>query len=65
MKTEIKVVNRTIIRELKGKMLLDLVKEHKDQCNISHCGVSTYFFLEVFEKIVGRKAEDWEFRHFI
>ena len=52
------------IGELKGTMLIQLIQEHKAKCEDPHCNISTFYFLEVFENIVGRYAKGWEMRVF-
>lgn len=48
--------DQQIFRENKGQMLLMLLKEHKESCDNPNCGISVYLFVDVFEKIVERKA---------
>lgn len=54
----------TMSRE-KAKMLLKLIKEHKKACDKSDCGISTYLFLEEFERLKGRKATSKEIGVFL
>lgn len=53
------------IRENKGQMLLQLLKEHKDNCNNPKCGISVYLFLDIYEKIVGRKVKTNDLKIFL
>lgn len=54
-----------ILRESKGQMLLQLLKEHKERCNDPSCGISVYLFLDVYEKIVGRKCNPEDLKIFL
>lgn len=53
------------LRRQKAYMLLKLVKEHKKVCRNKDCGISVFYFLEIFEQLKGKKATKSEFRNFI
>jgi len=53
------------IAEMIGKMLIQLIKEHKKSCNQPDCGISVSLFSKVFENIVNRKATTEEAMVFI
>ena len=46
-------------------MLLELIKEHKENCNKSDCGISVYVFKAIYENLIGRKVTKKEFKIFL
>jgi len=56
--------NETILKKTQAKTLLKLIKEHKQKCT-KPCGISIFIMLEVYEKLIGKKANDKEFEAFL
>jgi hypothetical protein len=46
-------------------MLLQLVKEHKEQCKQEDCGINTFMFYDLFKSLLDREATEEEFKVFI
>ena len=52
-------------KELLANNLLQSVKWHKENCDDPYCGVSTFLLKEVYERLMGRRCTEDEWRVFV